>query len=211
MERRLAASRWTSLLVLAVAAWGCDQTPSAPEEALAPGGPDSHEVEREILFITGGGRFDYPPGEPGGATNKNTPESRDFQTFGFNVGDRDGDGTPEGQSQYVDHRPSERVNGRPLNIHSVSWSYFARRPEGVCTEGGAIAIGIFEIRNTGEQMEGQLRVCDNGEPGNQTAGDPEDPPDHYYIALANGYEAEGYLTGGNIQAHFDREQGGSGN
>lgn len=164
--------------------------------------PQFHENPEPLIFITGGGRFDYPPGEPGGPKNKNTPESRDFETFGFRLGDRHDDGEIKGQVQYVDHREEQRINGRPLNIHSVSFRFFEARAEGACTEGGATAIGIFEIKNTGERLEGQVRVCDNGEPGNRRAGNASDPPDHFFISLVNGYEAQGYLTGGNIQAHF---------
>lgn len=195
----------SGLILAAAAAWACSDEPVGVGTRDGSSiGPAFHVQPSPVIRVTGGGRFDFPPGTPGGPQEKNTPESRDFQTFGFNIfnEDKNGDGCLDAQIQYVDHRPSQRIDGRPLNIHSVCIRTFIAPADSECDEGKVTAIGTFEIRNTGRVLEGQVRVCDDGEPGNQIPGDPEDAPDHFHISHVEGYRAEGFLTGGNIQTHF---------
>src|SRR2546425_1862823 len=71
------------------------------------------------LKMTGGGRIDAPPGGP----NKNPPSSHQFQTFGAHVIqglDQSGNCVIKGSLEWVDH--SIRINGRPLNLHSIAIS-----------------------------------------------------------------------------------------
>lgn len=201
----------TALLV-ALGAWACDEQPTQPADGPAAVEPAFHEDvddgdkhvdegdehKKAPLWMTGGGRVDVPPGDG----SMNTPESTDFQTFGFNVGDKDGDGTVEGEFQWVDHREEMRRDGSPLNLHSVSWDSFTP-VESACEGGGgdgsAEATGTLEVKNTGDRVPFRLRLDDCGEPGNQSPHDiiEIDAPDYNVRAL---------LSGGNIQAHFRGEQ-----
>lgn len=169
-----------------------------PEE-LTPPEPSFHIGDEQPIRMTGGGRIDSPDGD----AEKNTPESRVFQTFGFNVGDRDGDGAPEGNFQFVDHTPENRVKGRPVNLHSVEWHTFVRTVDG-CEDAGIEATGIIELRNTGERHEFRLYACDNGEPG---VGNDILQLTVFYSPDNIRYRWGGLLTGGNLQAHFDQSAG----
>lgn len=190
-------------LVVGLLFWACQDTatsPVTPDEGTQPafgvGEHDGNGHKKPVLRMTGGGRIDYPPGGP----EKNTPENQDFQTFGFNVGDKDGDGNPEGEWQHVDHRRDMRRDGSPLNLHSVSWDSF-RTIESECEGGGgdgsAEATGTLVVKNDGERYPFRLELHDCGEPGTKA-------PRDIYEVEAPGYFVRGVLTGGNIQAHLRR-------
>ena len=162
--RSLAVAAATVAIVLV--AWSCDTQP----EPLGPtiGRPQFHfHAPLCVPFkMTGGGRIDYPPGR----AEKNPPASQQFQTFGAHVV---GSGekvngvclAEKGSLQWVDH--SIRINGRPLNLHSIEITFaeaFAA-PETDCADGGARWGGRLLVRNTGEEVDFTVFDCDNGEPG----------------------------------------------
>lgn len=187
------------LVGAATGVWACSDSPVAPE-AERPDAVRAAHPNELADFFTGGGRIDYPQRDGGvGDPEKNTPESHEFQTWGFVFGDKDGDGAVEGQLQHVDHRDSHRIDGKPRNYHSISWSaYEAREPmcEGGEGDGGAVARGTILRKNDGTEWFFVLRVDDCGEPGTKA------PHDFYRLEVSDGYFVEGKLTGGNIQAHF---------
>jgi hypothetical protein len=155
-------------------------------------------------WMTGGGRIDCQ-GDPGRANpcppKRSTPQSRAFQTFGFNFGDKKGDGTVDGELQHVDHRDDMRINESPRNYHSVSWDKYKPEDPGKWCEGGggdgaARAFGKIERKNDGTIWKFEVFALDCGEPGTRH------PHDRYGIQIDDGYRVYGKLTGGNIQAHI---------
>ena len=183
-----------------LAFYGCGDSPLTgdPEALDAP--TLAHEVPPPE-FMTGGGRIDCSVGEPRPCEPvKSTPDSHDFQTWGFVFGDKNGDGLVEGNLQHVDHREAFRINGKPRNYHSVSWTFYeSRDPDLWCPGGGdgaALAGGTIERKNDGTVWSFVVRAVDCGEPGTKA------PHDIYFIDIADGYSVEGKLTGGNIQAHI---------
>jgi hypothetical protein len=118
--------------------------------------------------MTGGGRIDFPPG----SAEKNPPASHEFETFGAHViasGEAVAGtcGADKGSLEWVDHRPEFRVNGRPLNLHSLTITfaeaYFS--PDTDCSDGAAHWGGTLLVKNTGETADFEVFDCDNGEPG----------------------------------------------
>jgi len=153
---------------LALVAWSCDsqREPAGP----AVGSPVAHfSAPLCIPFkMTGGGRIDYPPG----TAQQNPPASHLYQTFGAHViaSGRPQNGScaaEKGSLEWVDHRPEFRINGRPLNLHSIEITFaeaFAA-PETDCSDGGARWGGRLRVKNTGEIADFEVFDCDNGEPG----------------------------------------------
>jgi len=196
----------------ALVAWACDRQPAA----VAPevGAPLTHFGQPFCVpfKMTGGGRIDFPPG----TATKNPPASHIYETFGAHVMSSgvEQNGVclaDKGVLQWVDHRPEFRINGRPLNLHSIEVTFAEAffPPETDCEDGAARWGGRLEVKNTGEIAEFEVFDCDNGEPGRGHDGfairafpvngelyevicpDPDLPP----------AEPACTLTGGNRQFH----------
>lgn len=204
--RSLAVSAAAAAIVLV--AWSCDTQP----EPLGP------TIDRPLFHfgaplcepfkMTGGGRIDYPPG----TGERNPPSSQQFQTFGAHV---IGSGelvngvclAEKGSLQWVDH--SIRINGRPLNLHSIEITFAEAfdSPETSCADGGARWGGTLVVRNTGEEFEFVVFDCDNGEPGAGNDGfgiTVFDETGVFYAVLCPDEVSAGptcTLTGGNRQFH----------
>src|SRR5947209_10484128 len=94
----------SALGAVALVALSCDRpaTPVSPKAS----GPLFHAggVPCPVAKMTGGGRIDFPPGEP----TKNAPASHDYQTFGAHVisdgFDASGNCIVKGSLEWVDHR-----------------------------------------------------------------------------------------------------------
>jgi hypothetical protein len=209
--RSLAVPAATVAIVLV--AWSCGDTQPEP---LGPtiGPPQFHFGAPQCIpfKMTGGGRIDYPPG----TAEKNPPASHRYQTFGAHV---IGSGktvngvcqAEKGSLEWVDHRPEFRINGSPLNLHSIEITRAEAfsEPETDCADGGARWEGTARVKNTGETAGFIVWDCDNGEPGAGNDGfailafpvagvfyevrcpDPTQPP----------AEPTCTLTGGNRQFH----------
>lgn len=209
MLRMRTAGALAVATVAALGMWACDDVPTDTSTGSTVPGPSFHEQPIEnILFMTGGGRIDCATTTPRPCPpEKNTPESHDFQTWGFNFGDKNGDGEITGQLQHVDHREEFRMGGDPRKYHSVSWDFFEPREpecEGAGGDGAAVAGGTIERKNDGSTWSFVVRADDCGEPGTKH------PHDIYRLEVSDGYSVEGKLTGGNIQAHRKGNGNGSG-
>ncbi len=212
--RSLAVSAATVAIVLV--AWSCDTQP----EPLGP------TIDRPLFHfgaplcepfkMTGGGRIDYPPG----TGERNSPASQQFQTFGAHVigsGERDENNVclaEKGSLQWVDH--SIRINGRPLNLHSIEITFAETfsPDETDCSDGSAHWGGKLVVRNTGEDYDFEVFDCDNGEPGSGQDGfgirvtedeDGDEGVVFYQVLCPNPAlppaEPSCTLTGGNRQFH----------
>lgn len=158
----------TATVVIVVLASSCETR----RDALAPtiGTPLAHfnEFECAPFKMTGGGRIDYR----WGTAEKNPPASHEYQTFGAHViasGRTDEFGSclaDKGSLEWVDHRPQWRINGRPLNLHSIEITFARVATDTDCEDGGAHWGGTLEVKNTGETAQFEVFDCDNGEPGN---------------------------------------------
>ncbi len=169
--RSLAVPAATVAIVLV--AWSCDTQPEPLGPTIDP--PLFHfGAPLCVPFkMTGGGRIDYPPG----TAVKNPPASHRYQTFGAHV---IGSGelvngeclAVKGSLQWIDHRPEFRINGRPLNLHSIEITFAEAfsAPETDCSDGGARWGGTLVMRNTGEEAEFTAFDCDDGEPGSGNDG-----------------------------------------
>jgi hypothetical protein len=167
--RSLAGPAATVAIVLV--AWSCDTQP----EALGPTiGPPLYGVEAKCIpfKMTGGGRIDYPPG----TATKNPPARQEFQTFGAHVigsgEEKDGKCLAEkGSLQWIDHRPEFRINGRPLNLHSIEITFAETfSASETCSDGAAHWGGRVVLRNTGQTGTFEVFDCDDGEPGQGNDG-----------------------------------------
>lgn len=171
--------------------------------------PPPEKQECPELKMTGGGRIDFPPGGP----DKNPPASHEYQTFGAHVIqglDQDGNCVRKGSLQWVDHRLGERVNGRPLNLHSVTIDFAedisGEFPWTRCDDGAVRWGGTLEVKNTGAVREFVVEDCDNGEPGaTHDAFEINVPGLDYFVRCDDRREFEDppgcVLTGGNRQFH----------
>ena len=151
--------------------------------------------------LTGGGRIDKPGANQGGAedpTGKNTPDSRDFATFGFQARPSgSGSTSPSGHITWVEHNPAALGGG--FTFHGTVSTFDAvedDRHEGAMC-GRFSGVGSGRTRD-GVAFENVFYVvdhaCDKAEPG---VGN-----DHIRMIIPdNGYDRAGLLTGGNIQAH----------
>lgn len=203
-----------ALGALATLSVACER-PAAPEDPEITK-PQAHIFPDEQLpcsRMTGGGRIDKPEPAVLMAQPKNTPDSRDFATFGFQarpVACNVPDGS--GQIQWVEHNPDAILGG--FSFHSsVNWfvevqdHYGATgRPKDGCAR-FAGNDGRVHGRN-GETFQDVSFIvehgCDRGEPG---VGN-----DHIRICIGTAepvscstgqaaYRRDGILTGGNIQRH----------
>jgi hypothetical protein len=164
--RSLALTAATVAIVLV--AWSCDTQPEPLGPTIGPPLFHFHAPLCVPFKMTGGGRIDYPFG----TAEKNPPASHRYQTFGAHV---IGSGekvngvclAEKGSLQWVDHRPEFRINGRPLNLHSIEITFAEAfsAPETDCSDGGARWGGTLRVKNTGETANFEVFDCDNGEPG----------------------------------------------
>jgi len=177
-------------------------------DAAAPGslerpsfGGKDHGGGGANFRLTGGGRVDKPGANLGGAedpTGKNTPDSRDFATFGFQARPSgSGSTSPSGHITWVEHNPNAFGGGFTFHGRVTSFDAPAdHRGEGaVC--GRFSGVGSGRLRN-GVPFDNVLFIvdhaCDKAEPGVRN--------DHIYmIIFALNYDRAGILTGGNIQWH----------
>jgi hypothetical protein len=204
----------SALGAAALVALSCDRpaTPVGPQV----NAPRLHIFPGEELAcfrLTGGGRIDKPEPLVLMPQSKNTPESRDFATFGFQARPNSCS-TPDGSGQieWVDHNPSAIFGG--FSFHSSVSSFVAfgdhygetGDPKKGC---GRFAgnDGSFHGRD-GSRFDNVSFVvehaCDRGEPGVGR--------DHIRICIGTAspnacnagtapYRRDGILTGGNIQKH----------
>lgn len=199
---------------LALVSWACER-PAAPEEPEITA-PQAHIFPDENVAcfrLTGGGRIDKPEPAVLMAQPKNTPQSRDFATFGFQARPLDcTTSAGSGQLQWVDHNPNAIFGG--FSFHS-SVIHFVEvldhyGPTGNAKDGcGRFAgtDGRFKGRD-GSRFENVPFIvehaCDRGEPGVGR--------DHIRICIGISnpnncnagqapYRRDGILTGGNIQKH----------
>lgn len=153
-----------------------------------PGGPRLHVGTGPAAFrLTGGGRVDE---RDHNGYAKNTPESRDFATFGFQARPT-GPNTTEGSGNitWVEHDPGAPGGG--FTFHGR-----VTRFEGTDTGCGKFSGTGNARRRDGEVYEDVWfeveHACDVDEPGVGA--------DHIMIMLP-GYSRHGLLSGGNIQKH----------
>lgn len=166
---------------------GCRDTemPTSPD----PGKPSLWETEpppNEATFrLTGGGRVDEHDHD---GYAKNTPESHDFATFGFQA--RPG----SGNITWVEHNPDAPGVGG-FTFHGRVTEFTPIADDGDC----AIFSGTGGGRTrAGDAFDGVefvvLHACDVREPGRGA--------DHIEIVIDGlGYSRHGLLSGGNIQSH----------
>ncbi len=157
----------TAPVGIALVAWSCERQPNAVAPSI--GTPLAHFFQFECtpFKITGGGRIDYPPG----TAEKNPPSSHIYETFGAHViasgqvGENGQCLADKGSLEWVDHRPEFRINGRPLNLHSIEITFAERATDTDCSDGAGHWGGTLEVKNTGETANFEVFDCDNGEPG----------------------------------------------
>ena len=154
--------------------------------------------------LTGGGRTDQRSEDPhsGQSFEKNTPESHDFATFGFQA--RPDAACPfenagSGQQEWNDHG-TENQFGAPFAFHGrvTFFSAVDGTLEGQCGRYGGS--GQLNFRS-GDKVDATFVVnhaCDVAEPG---VG-----KDHISISITRTgdgvtYNRHGLLSGGNIQWH----------
>ncbi len=210
MSKLRSLAALTATVAIALLAWSCE----ARRNAVSPtiGTPLAHfEQFACVPFkMTGGGRIDYLPG----SAEKNPPASHIYETFGAHViasptGELDNIGRclgAKGSLEWVDHRPEWRMNGRPLNLHSIEITFADLATDTDCSDGAARWGGRLVVKNTGQEADFEVWDCDNGEPGREHDGfairveeigyevlcvDPFLPP----------AEPACTLTGGNRQFH----------
>lgn len=207
--RTLAVATLTAVVWL----WACD-TPGGPgiAEHEAPNLHIFPDEEVACFRLTGGGRIDKPEPLILMPEPKNTPDSRDFATFGFQARPNECD-KPEGsgQLQWVEHNPDAVLGG--FSFHSeVNW-FVAVEDHYGDTGDPKNGCGRFS-GNDGRVhgRDGSTHVvpfivehgCDRGEPGVGR--------DHIRICIGTAdpnecnlgtapYRRDGILTGGNIQKH----------
>ncbi len=142
--------------------------------------------------LTGGGRVDARNPAPEGPhspteTEKSTPETRDFATFGFQA-------RPPGSGNitWVEHNPAQA-----FTFHGTVNS-FASAASGVGETCGTFS-GTGRLRTragfTGDATFVVHHACDVEEPGRS---------DHISITITSGdftYHRHALLSGGNIQEH----------
>jgi hypothetical protein len=160
----------------------------AARSILAPRTPPNRlaDESRSGFALTGGGRIDNPY-----PTGKNTPNSRDFATFGFDARQVDpitNAGT--GNITFVDHNPAGPGGG--FTFQGTVTQVYPDPGDSHC--GDFTGTGNAQFRN-GTETDGisfSVLGCDFGTPG---AGND-------YIRISgNGYTRAGILTGGNIVEH----------
>ena len=185
MRRRRTSTLVAGALAAMATAIGCrDVLAPTPKD---PGTPRLHVAEGPADFrLTGGGRTDQRDHV---GFEKNTPESRDFATFGFQARPV-GPGTTEGSGNitWVEHNPDALGGG--FTFHGRVTRF--ERTDSDC--GQFSGTGRAHLRD-GTVLDADFLVehaCDVDEPGRGA--------DHIAMILP-GYERHGLLSGGNIQKH----------
>lgn len=210
----------SALGALALIAWACDRGPTAASPQ--PDHPLLHLFPGEELAcfrLTGGGRIDKPEPAVLMPQPKNTPDSRDFATFGFQARPKDCTAANgSGQLQWVEHNPNAVLGG--FSFHSsVSWFVAVADHYG---ETGDPRNGCGRFSGNDGRAHGRNgqvftgvsfiveHACDRGEPGVgrdhiRICIGTADPTECNTGLMANGnpvpYRRDGILTGGNIQKH----------
>jgi hypothetical protein len=200
-------------LLAAAVASACDRA-ATPPFASEPPSFNIFPGESPACFrLTGGGRIDKPEPVVLMAQPKNTPDSRDFATFGFQARPIDcNDPNGSGQIEWVEHNPNAILGGFSFHA-SVNWFVEVQdhygstgNPKNGC---GRFAGNDGRVKGRNGQTYENIsfvveHACDRGEPGVGR--------DHIRICLgtADGnscqvgnaaYRRDGILTGGNIQKH----------
>ncbi len=190
----------SALGAAALVAWACEKPENPLASRVEP--PNFHEVLGAACFrMTGGGRIDKPEPSTATAQPKNTPDSRDFATFGFQARPAGCDQRGgSGHITWVDHSPT--APGHGFVFHGTVTDFFAvlnhyagqpGQPDRVC--GGFSGMGHVKAHDGTFDADVPFTVdhaCDEGEPG---VGH-----DHIGISIS-WYSRAGILTGGNIQKH----------
>lgn len=210
----------SALGAIAVVAIACEP-PAAPEEADAVV-PELHILpdEKVACFrLTGGGRIDKPEPATVMAQPKNTPQSHDFATFGFQARPvACNTSVGSGQLEWVDHNPGAPLGG--FSFHSpVNWFVEVEDhygPTGDPKDGcGRFSGNDGRVHGRdGSKHEPVPFVvehgCDRGEPGVGNdhiricigTAEPDECKTGFYVnGGAIPYRRAGILTGGNIQKH----------
>jgi hypothetical protein len=92
-------------------------------------------------------------------------------------------GSPQGQEEYTDHGPAQRLKVQSTSILAVTCTQDRRE---------ATIFGRANVNGSGSHLF-RIRVADNGEPGTN---------DIYGILLSTGYHSgDRRLEGGNVQIH----------
>lgn len=198
---------------LGLVVWACDRgtTPVSPQ-ANTPTFHIQPGEELACFRLTGGGRIDKPEPPILMAQPKNTPDSRDFATFGFQARPNSCS-TPDGSGQieWVEHNPAAILGG--FSFHGrVTWFVGVQDHYGA-TGDPKNGCGRFSGSGTARGRDGNTfndvpfivdHACDRGEPGVGR--------DHIRICIGTAnvtacttgqtaYRRDGILTGGNIQKH----------
>jgi hypothetical protein len=182
----------------------------------------SAQAENQAPRATGSGRIDFPPGGP----ERNRKPTRDkYQTFSFDIRDRDNNSIPDNNSflKFTDHRnpgpgPCRNNGNRDCTLIATQFlSFTPIAPNLECPDGSALITGLVDVKNTknvNESFEFSLKVCDKEDPGktfpNDTydfsvpgMGNDPDTDESYRMHFHDPFAAEelegAYLTGGNIQ------------
>jgi hypothetical protein len=150
------------------------------------GGPPPQQCAR----FTGGGRVDQEDG------TKNTPDSRDFATFGFQARPINCGPQGSGQIEWVEHY---RNGG--FTFHGTIDTFGSPAPtedlDGTNASDCAYFSGTGRLNpRSGPTVDVTFTVthaCDVQEPGRLY--------DHIRIVIGSDYTRHGKLSGGNIQKH----------
>ena len=207
MHRRRNITLVAGLATAVVVAWACEREATvASPQAIKP---LAHLFPGEALAcfrLTGGGRIDQPEPPILMPQPMNTPDSRDFATFGFQARPNScsaADGS--GQIEWVEHSPNAVLDG--FSFHGVvTWFVAVQDHYGPTGDrcGRFAGDGRLHGRD-GTTLEAPFIVehaCDRGEPGVGR--------DHIRICIGTAdptecnaglapYRRDGILTGGNIQ------------
>jgi len=191
------------LLVVALLA-ACNQDGLSPDRSRLGKPSFKERPPCPAVKMTGGGRIDFPPG----TAQKNPPRTHMYQTFGAHVisngPDLSSNCQIKGQLEWVDHRDGQRLNGRPLNLHSIEIT-FAEDVSSIhpdCRDGAVHWGGRLVRKNDGMQSSFEVFDCDDGEPGVGHDGFGINAPDIGYSVVCGGAKPPVcILTGGNRQFH----------
>jgi hypothetical protein len=182
-------------VLIAVACQDAASPPGNITAGVAPPPPPKKDKGQCANFrLTGGGRVDAHDHQ---GFAKNTPESHDFATFGFQA--RPSSACPptdgSGQMQWNEHNPAVfggfAFHGR-VTFFTTPTDETAGDPR--CGRFGGF--GRIKTRNSGTFDGVPFEVnhaCDVAEPG---VGN-----DHIKITIGDFYTRHGILSGGNIQQH----------
>ncbi|HXF95785.1 MAG TPA: hypothetical protein VNI61_06740 [Gemmatimonadales bacterium] len=213
MGQRTTTTLIGAALAAALVAAACDRAPAplAPQ-ATAPQLHLFPDEELACFRLTGGGRIDKPEPPILMPQPKNTPDSRDFATFGFQARPIEcSNPNGSGQLEWVEHNPAAVLGG--FSFHGrVTWFVAVQDHYGE-TDNARNGCGRFSGFGTVRGRDGSRHedvpfiaehACDRGEPGVGR--------DHIRICIGTAdptecnlgaapYRRDGILTGGNIQKH----------